>query len=114
VTSIALPRCCERSPDATALSPHHETPLQPESRVEDAPKSKIERTAENAPNRSARDKLITASKRDILDYLREMDATRDVDLWQEAAAKLCDVLLVYRRSRDRSRVRPRRSRSAMA
>jgi hypothetical protein len=50
-----------------------------------------------APNRNARDKLITALKRDILDYLREMDATGDVDLWQEAAAKLCDVLLVYRR-----------------
>jgi hypothetical protein len=53
-----------------------------------------------APNRNARDKLITALKRDILDYLREMDATGDVDLWQEAAAKLCDVVLVYRRSRE--------------
>jgi hypothetical protein len=49
------------------------------------------------PNRCKIEKC----KREIAAYLSELDEADDLDLWEEAAAKLCDVLVVYRRSQER-------------
>jgi hypothetical protein len=44
-----------------------------------------------------RRRKIEAHKRNIAEHLNELDAADDVDLWEEADAKLHDVLVVYRR-----------------
>jgi hypothetical protein len=41
--------------------------------------------------------LISAHESEIETYLAEVRAHGDLDLWQEVASKLCDVLVVYRR-----------------
>lgn len=47
-------------------------------------------------DRNAKRSLITALKGEVLEYLRSVDLLDDPDLWQEVAAKINDVLLVYR------------------
>jgi hypothetical protein len=42
--------------------------------------------------------LISAHERDIRELLEEIRAADDCDLWEEVAAKLCDVLIVYRKA----------------
>jgi hypothetical protein len=44
-----------------------------------------------------RRRKIEKHKRDIASYLDELDEADDADLWEEADAKLHDVLVVYRR-----------------
>lgn len=46
--------------------------------------------------------LIEACKREIARYLDELDRTDDLDLWEETAAKMNDVLVVFRRLQEPS------------
>lgn len=46
--------------------------------------------------------LIRSSKQDIQQILDEVEQIDDLDLWNEVRAKLTDVIVVYRRSQQRS------------
>jgi translation elongation factor EF-Tu-like GTPase len=50
--------------------------------------------------------VISTLKREILEYLREIDRVDDPDLWQEVAAKVNDVLVVYRHHGKPSQAEP--------
>ncbi len=42
--------------------------------------------------------LISAREGEVAEYLDEIRQADDIDLWEEVAAKLADVLIVYRRA----------------
>ena len=49
--------------------------------------------------------LISAHEAEIRELIDEIRAADDIDLWEEAAAKLTDVIVVYRRAMRRQIVK---------